>query len=169
MLAGDKNSVRLRDAAVESLLQADCEMIPGMFHAASGAFVSSSKGPTERFAPCPSQPTAVYADPALNERCYGSLQGLSKVIAEETFGKATVATWRRSYDTRPPDGESLADTAERSVRFFEEYIVPRLAEGNNCLVVAHGNVLRCIIAHIASLTEEDCLRCAGCCRVGSGR
>lgn len=58
---------------------------------------------------------------------------------------------------RPPGGESLRDTAIRSITFFEEYVCPQLAAGKNVLLVAHGNVLRCLTTHIAGLTVEDCL------------
>eukprot|EP00249_Psilotum_nudum_P006492 c19811_g1_i4 orf=288-755(+) len=100
----------------------------------------------------------VYADPALNERCYGDLQGLSREAAIREFGEETVRKWRRSYDTRPPNGESLQDTANRSIGFFKSIIVPRLEEGHNVLVVAHGNVLRCIISHLAGLSEMEMLQ-----------
>lgn len=126
--AGDANRLRLRDAAAKALEHASCLMVP------------------------------VYADPALNERCYGDLQGLSKEAAVKEFGDEQVKLWRRSFDTRPPFGESLQDTAERTVRFFKSTIVPRLDEGRNVLVVAHGNVLRCIISHLAGLTEMEMLQ-----------
>ena len=50
------------------------------------------------------------------------------------------------------------DTAERTAKFFKSTIIPRLDEGRNVLVVAHGNVLRCIIAHLAGLTEPEMLQ-----------
>src|SRR5215470_18275292 len=56
------------------------------------------------------RPAAVERDAALNERMYGSLQGLDKAEAAQRFGAQQVKLWRRSYDVRPPDGESLADT-----------------------------------------------------------
>jgi len=125
---GDANRLRLRDAAAKALKHASCHMVP------------------------------VYADPALNERCYGDLQGLSKEAAIEEFGEETVMKWRRSYDTRPPHGESLKDTAARSVRFFKTTIIPRLEEHRNVLIVAHGNVLRCIIAHLAGFSDMEMLK-----------
>ncbi|CAI5958002.1 unnamed protein product [Closterium sp. NIES-64] len=125
---GDENRLRLREAAAQALKQAACRMIP------------------------------VYADPRLNERCYGDLQGLNKEAAAKEFGHEQVAIWRRSHDTRPPKGESLLDTSERTLAFFLSTVEPRLAEGKNVLVVAHGNVLRCIISYLCDLTELEMLR-----------
>jgi len=58
-------------------------------------------------------PLPTERDAALNERMYGELQGKNKAEAAERFGAAQVKLWRRSYDVRPPGGESLADTAAR--------------------------------------------------------
>ena len=56
----------------------------------------------------------------LNERNYGSLQGLNKAETAEKFGAEQVHIWRRSFDVAPPDGESLEMTAERTIPYFEE-------------------------------------------------
>lgn len=94
----------------------------------------------------------------LNERYYGKLQGWNKDHAREVFGEERVHLWRRSYDIAPPGGESLKDTAERTVPFFRERILPALDEGKNVLVSAHGNSLRSIVMHIERLTKEEILR-----------
>ena len=65
-------------------------------------------------------------DAALNERMYGDLQGLNKAEAAKRFGDAQIKLWRRSYDVRPPGGESLADTAERVLPYWESHILPDL-------------------------------------------
>src|SRR6185436_19430347 len=52
-------------------------------------------------------------DQALNERMYGELQGLNKAETAQKYGDQQVKLWRRSYDIKPPGGESLKDTAER--------------------------------------------------------
>ena len=57
---------------------------------------------------------------ALNERDYGNLTGRSKVKANEIFGEEQVHLWRRSYDVPPPAGESLKNTGERTIPYFEE-------------------------------------------------
>nr|WP_240922761.1 2,3-bisphosphoglycerate-dependent phosphoglycerate mutase [Thermococcus sp. Bubb.Bath] len=94
----------------------------------------------------------------LNERYYGELQGWDKDHARRVFGEEQVHLWRRSYDIAPPRGESLKDTAERTVPFFKEKILPALGEGKNVLVSAHGNSLRSIVMHIEGLTKEEVLR-----------
>lgn len=94
----------------------------------------------------------------LNERMYGELQGLNKAEVAEKFGKEQVHRWRRSYDEPPPGGESLADTAARSLPYFHNTIVPLLADGKNVFVSAHGNSLRSIMMELDQLTHEEVLR-----------
>ena len=91
----------------------------------------------------------------LNERNYGSLQGLNKAETAEKFGAEQVHIWRRSFDVAPPDGESLEMTAERTIPYFEEEILPDLQEGRRVLVSAHGNSLRSIVMHIEDISPED--------------
>ena len=91
----------------------------------------------------------------LNERNYGSLQGLNKAETAEKFGAEQVHIWRRSFDVAPPDGESLKMTAERTIPYFEEEILPDLQEGRGVLVSAHGNSLRSIVMHIEGISPED--------------
>ena len=97
-------------------------------------------------------------DPALNERMYGDLQGLNKAEAAQRFGAEQVHLWRRSYDVRPPGGESLADTAARVLPYWERRILPDLRAGSNVLVVAHGNSLRALVMHLDRLTREQVLQ-----------
>ena len=66
--------------------------------------------------------------------------------------------WRRSRDTRPPHGESLADTQDRTLAFFKSTIEPQLIEGHNVLLVAHGNVLRCFLSYLSGLSDQEMLR-----------
>jgi 2,3-bisphosphoglycerate-dependent phosphoglycerate mutase len=96
-------------------------------------------------------------DQALNERHYGDLQGLNKAETAEKFGKEQVHVWRRSYDVAPPRGESLKDTAARTLPYYEAHIVPDLRAGKNVLVSAHGNSLRSIVMHLDKLTKEQVL------------
>lgn len=91
----------------------------------------------------------------LNERMYGELQGFNKAELVKQFGKEQIKLWRRSFDNSPPNGESLAMTAARSIPYFEENIVPRLDEGRNILISAHGNSLRSIVMHIDGLTKDE--------------
>jgi len=99
----------------------------------------------------------VERDAALNERMYGELQGTNKAEAGARFGDAQVKIWRRSYDVRPPGGESLADTAARVIPYWERRILPVLRAGKNVLVVAHGNSLRALVMHLDGLTREQVL------------
>lgn len=99
----------------------------------------------------------IYVSEKLNERYYGDLQGLNKDRAREQFGKEQVHIWRRSYDVPPPNGESLAMTAKRTLPYFHSHIVPHLQQGRHVLVSAHGNSLRAIIMHIEQMTPEQIL------------
>ena len=91
----------------------------------------------------------------LNERDYGNLVGMNKDEARKKFGKEQVHIWRRSYDARPPGGESLKDTAARAIPYFNKYIMKNLKKGKNVLVSAHGNSLRSIVMKLDKLTKEQ--------------
>ena len=93
----------------------------------------------------------------LNERMYGDLQGLNKDATREQYGAEQVHIWRRSYDVPPPNGESLELTANRTIPYLENKIIPQLSNGKNLFVAAHGNSLRSIIMSIESLTKEQVL------------
>jgi 2,3-bisphosphoglycerate-dependent phosphoglycerate mutase len=97
----------------------------------------------------------VYMAWELNERMYGKLQGLNKAETAEQFGQAQVQEWRRSFDTMPPDGESLAMTVARAVPYFNKRVVPHLEKGEHVFIAAHGNSLRGIVMHIEKLTKEE--------------
>ncbi|HEX5317295.1 MAG TPA: 2,3-bisphosphoglycerate-dependent phosphoglycerate mutase, partial [Candidatus Kapabacteria bacterium] len=68
-----------------------------------------------------------------------------------------VHIWRRSYDVRPPNGESLKDTATRTLPYFKSKILPIGGAGKNVLVCAHGNSLRAIVMELDQLTKEEVL------------
>jgi len=91
----------------------------------------------------------------LNERHYGALQGLNKAETAEKHGAEQVHVWRRSYDVAPPEGESLEMTAQRTIPYFIDEIVPDLEGGLNVLVSAHGNSLRSIVMHIDGISPEE--------------
>jgi len=96
-------------------------------------------------------------DKALNERMYGELQGLNKVETAKKYGDEQVKIWRRSYDVRPPGGESLKDTAERVLPYYECVIKPYLLKGETILVAAHGNSLRALVMELEQLSREQVL------------
>ena len=100
----------------------------------------------------------VVRDEALNERDYGELTGLNKDDAREKWGEDQVHIWRRSFDIPPPGGESLKDTADRVIPYYENKILPLLFENNNILVSAHGNSLRALVMHIEGLSPEEILQ-----------
>ena len=117
----------------------------------------------------------------LNERMYGALEGLSKPLMAKELGEDVVQRWRRSFVTRPPPmaadhkhwhgydrkymdlveedmiptTESLQDTMERTLPLWNSRIVPLLLDGQNVLIVAHGNSLRGIVKHIDNLSPEQ--------------
>ncbi|HXB92516.1 MAG TPA: 2,3-diphosphoglycerate-dependent phosphoglycerate mutase [Puia sp.] len=96
----------------------------------------------------------VIRDKALNERNYGTLQGLNKADTAEKYGAEQVAVWRRSYSVRPPGGESLADTVARVIPYYQRAIEPLLKKGENILVVAHGNSLRSLMMYLENISPE---------------
>ncbi len=85
---------------------------------------------------------------SLNERDYGDLVGLNKAETAEKFGKEQVHIWRRSYDTPPPNGESLKDVVQRVSPYFTNHIKPLILNQKNILIVAHGNSLRAIMIEV---------------------
>ncbi len=97
-------------------------------------------------------------DQALNERHYGDLQGLNKEETAKKFGPEKVRLWRRSYDVAPPGGESLKDTADRTLPYFKKAILEDLRQGKNVLIAAHGNSLRSIVMEIEKLTPKEILK-----------
>jgi 2,3-bisphosphoglycerate-dependent phosphoglycerate mutase len=97
----------------------------------------------------------VFKDQALNERDYGDLSGLNKDDARKKWGEEQVHIWRRSYDTAPPGGESLRDTAARVLPYYIQEILPRVMRGEHVLVSAHGNSLRALVMVLDRHTTES--------------
>lgn len=100
----------------------------------------------------------VARDKALNERDYGDLTGLNKEEAAKKWGKEQVHQWRRSFDIRPPGGESLEDTANRAVPYFEKTILPEVKAGKNVIVSAHGNSLRALLMVLEGLDRVGIMK-----------
>ena len=91
----------------------------------------------------------------LNERDYGDLVGLNKAETADKFGKEQVHIWRRSYDTPPPNGESLKDVVDRVSPYFTETIQPHILNNKNVLIAAHGNSLRAIMIKVGMYKPEE--------------
>ena len=94
-------------------------------------------------------------DQQLNERDYGDLVGLNKAETADKFGKEQVHIWRRSYDTPPPNGESLKDVVDRVSPYFTEKIQPYILNEKNVLIAAHGNSLRAIMIKVGMYKPEE--------------
>jgi len=94
---------------------------------------------------------------ALNERMYGELQGLNKTETAKKYGDEQVKIWRRSYDVRPPGGESLKDTADRVLPYYDQNIKPHVLKGETILIAAHGNSLRALVMQLEGLSKEQVL------------
>ena len=116
----------------------------------------------------------------LNERHYGALQGLNKAETAEKHGEEQVHIWRRSYDIRPPAltkederypgnfpqytqlpthelplTESLKDTIDRFLPYWQETIAPTLKAGEKVLIAAHGNSLRALVKHLDHISDDE--------------
>jgi 2,3-bisphosphoglycerate-dependent phosphoglycerate mutase len=148
-----------------SLIRAQMTAMLAMMHHSSGkvpCVQHPKEGKLEEWAKIYSEAVKentipVYNAWELNERMYGRLQGMNKQEMREKFGAEQVQIWRRSFDQAPPDGESLAMTAARSIPYFKEKIMPILKEGKNVFIAAHGNSLRSIVMFLEGLTKEQVL------------
>jgi 2,3-bisphosphoglycerate-dependent phosphoglycerate mutase len=122
----------------------------------------------------------VYRCWRLNERHYGSLQGLNKAEMAEKFGDEQVKIWRRSYDIPPPpldwederhphsdrrysdlsrdelpSSESLKDTVARMLPYWHETIAPVVESGKSVLIAAHGNSLRALVKYLDNISDQE--------------
>ena len=120
----------------------------------------------------------VIKDWRLNERHYGSLQGLNKSEMTQLHGKSQVQKWRRGYDVRPPAmssneveelrkcapynqlahvpaTESLADTFSRVVKYWNDSIANEIREGKRIIISAHGNSLRALVKYLDDISDDD--------------
>lgn len=119
----------------------------------------------------------VEKDYRLNERHYGGLTGLNKQETRDKHGDEQVHIWRRSFDTPPPPmdddspyqmnddpryagitvpkAESLKDTIERVLPYWNERIAPALQSGETVLISAHGNSLRALVKHLSQISDDE--------------
>ena len=94
-------------------------------------------------------------DKSLNERDYGDLVGLNKEETANKYGKEQVRIWRRSYDVSPPGGESLENVVTRVKPYFINFIEPKINEGQDVLIIAHGNSLRASMIQVGLYKAEE--------------
>ncbi|MPZ86503.1 MAG: 2,3-bisphosphoglycerate-dependent phosphoglycerate mutase [Nitriliruptorales bacterium] len=94
----------------------------------------------------------------LNERFYGALTGRDKAETAKRFGAEQVHIWRRSYATPPPGGESLEDTTNRTLPYFQGVVLKACREVSTVLVSAHGNSLRAIVKVLDGLSDDQVTR-----------
>eukprot|EP00245_Coleochaete_scutata_P010842 TRINITY_DN3916_c0_g1_i1.p1 TRINITY_DN3916_c0_g1~~TRINITY_DN3916_c0_g1_i1.p1 ORF type:complete len:357 (-),score=83.67 TRINITY_DN3916_c0_g1_i1:637-1707(-) len=144
--------IRAQMTAMLAMTQHRLKKVPVILHKESEQAMAWSK----IFSPESEEETIpVVTAYELNERMYGELQGLNKAETAAKYGKEMVATWRRSFDIPPPNGESLSMCADRAVPYFMEKVEPELKKGNNVLIAAHGNSLRAIIMYLDRLTSAE--------------
>lgn len=92
---------------------------------------------------------------ALNERDYGDYTGKNKWEIKKQLGEEAFLKLRRSWDYPVPNGESLKDVYNRTVPYYQEFILPELKNGKNILVSAHGNSLRALVKFLDNIFDED--------------
>jgi 2,3-bisphosphoglycerate-dependent phosphoglycerate mutase len=122
----------------------------------------------------------VVKDWRLNERHYGSLQGLNKADMARQYGDEQVLIWRRSYDTPPPAleptdprgqrqdlryaklkpeqiplTECLKDTVARVLPFWNEVLAPAIRDGQRLVIAAHGNSIRALVKYLDNISDAD--------------
>ncbi|MGE5196355.1 MAG: 2,3-bisphosphoglycerate-dependent phosphoglycerate mutase [Anaerolineae bacterium] len=144
--------VRAQMTAMLAMTQHEGGKVPKLLHPGEGLMEDWGQIYSER---AEHQCIPVVQAWQLNERMYGQLQGLNKRETMDKFGEKQVQMWRRSFDIRPPEGESLAMTAERTLPYFKDRIVPELQKGRNVFISAHGNSLRAIVMHLDGLSKEE--------------
>ncbi len=114
----------------------------------------------------------------LNERCYGGLTGLNKAETKKKLGEEQFKKYRRSWDIPPPildesskysshnnplykgiknipNTESLKDTYERVVPYFEMNMKKHLKQNKNVLLSAHGNTIRALGKKIFNISDKS--------------
>ncbi len=92
---------------------------------------------------------------ALNERDYGDYTEKNKWQVKEEVGEEEFQKIRRSWDYPPPNGESLKMVYDRAVPYFREEIEPKLKDGKNIIIAAHGNSLRALVKYLENIPDED--------------
>lgn len=101
------------------------------------------------------QQPPVVNNEALNERDYGDYTEKNKWDIQKEVGEEEFQKIRRSWDYPPPNGESLKMVYERALPYYEAEILPKLIDGKNVIIAAHGNSLRALVKHLENISEDD--------------
>jgi 2,3-bisphosphoglycerate-dependent phosphoglycerate mutase len=147
--------IRAQMTLALAMLQHSSKKVPVFLHPGQGKLEEWGKIYGEE---AKQKTIPVFAAWELNERMYGQLQGLNKAETAKKYGAEQVQKWRRSFDTCPPGGESLAMTAQRALPYFKQKILPRLEKGENVLICAHGNSQRAIVMELDHLSKEEVVK-----------
>ena len=115
----------------------------------------------------------------LNERHYGELTGLNKEEMKQKLGEEQIKIYRRSWNIAPPalneedkynprfdkiysdinedkipNTESLKDTFDRVIPYFENNILKYIIQNKNIIITAHGNSLRALCKKLFNISDE---------------
>jgi 2,3-bisphosphoglycerate-dependent phosphoglycerate mutase len=101
------------------------------------------------------QTPPIAANEALNERDYGDYTEKNKWDIQKEVGEEMFQKIRRSWDIQPPNGESLKMVSERVMPYYASEIEPKLKEGKNILIAAHGNSLRALVKYLENISDAD--------------
>lgn len=96
-----------------------------------------------------------FEDKALNERDYGIYTGKNKWEIEKEVGDEQFQKIRRGWDVPIENGESLKDVYNRAIPYYKKEILPKLMDGKNVLIVAHGNSLRALVKYLENISDKD--------------
>jgi len=122
-------------------------------------FISRDGGKNQRWGDYfkgPKNYTPVYTTWRLNERHYGSLEGLNKKEMIAKYGEEKVHLWRRSYKVSPPGGgESMKTVSRRMIPFYKKYIEKDLKKGKNILIIGSHNPLRVLVKYLERISDKD--------------
>lgn len=92
---------------------------------------------------------------ALRERNYGIYTGRNKLDVKQELGDVEYDKLHRGWDRPIPGGESLKQVYERVVPYYKAEIWPKLAEGKNVIISAHGNSIRALYKYLKTMSDEE--------------
>jgi len=96
-----------------------------------------------------------FEDKALNERDYGIYTGKNKWEIQKEVGEEQFQKIRRGWDVPIQNGESLKDVYNRVIPYYQSEILPKLKDGKNILIVAHGNSLRALTKYLENISDKN--------------